>query len=111
MRRRVQLIGPWWGSVDQQNGNALFVILVSVDGCAWEWGGRGALTSMTASCSSMTIVTGWLMMGILRRIPALSIKISCNAWLTAANWVGGECQDGLQFGARSSWQTWVRRAG
>ncbi len=36
VRRSVQLIGPGWGSVDQQKGNALFVILVSVDGCTWE---------------------------------------------------------------------------
>jgi hypothetical protein len=84
-RRRVQVIGPGRGSVDQQNGNALFIdLLVSVDVAR----GGGVLTSMTASSSSMTVVTGWLMMGILRRMPALSIKISCNALLAAANWVG-----------------------
>ena len=66
---------------------------------------------MTASCSSMTVVTGWLMMGILRRMPALSIKIPCNAWLAAANWVGGEGQYGFKFGARSCWLKWVRSAG
>ena len=32
VRRSVQVIGPGWRSVDQQNGNALFIILlVSVD--------------------------------------------------------------------------------
>lgn len=56
---------------------------------------------MTASSSSMTVVTGWLMIGILRRMPALSIKISCNAWVVAANWVGGEGQYNLVPGARS----------